>query len=276
MHEPTTHPASIRALDTRPEPLEVDLARSAVIVVDMQNAFAARGGTLDLAGVDLAAAPRVVASIRTLLDAARPAGLHIIYLQMGYKPDLSDAGGPASPNPRKETAMHLMCAHPELYGRLLTEGSWDFAVVDDLAPLPGDIVVIKTRYSGFIGTTLDSQLRMRGIQFLFFTGIATNVCVESTLRHAYFLDYWPILIADSTMPAGGRSVYEATLFNVESFFGWTVTSADFVASLDSPKAPATPSASEQAASQARSRAGARASVTTSLKASSKANVKGDA
>ena len=77
---------------------------------------------------------------------------------------------------------------------------------------------------GFAGTTLDSQLRMRGIQFLFFAGIATNVCVESTLRDAYFLDYWPILLSDGTMPAGGPGVFDATLFNVESFFGWTVTS----------------------------------------------------
>jgi ureidoacrylate peracid hydrolase len=275
MHEPTTNSASLRALNTRPEPLEVDLARSAVVVVDMQNAFAAKGGTLDLGGVDLAAAPRVVASIHALLDAARPAGLPIVYLQMGYKPDLSDAGGPASPNPCKETAMHLMCARPELHGRLLTEGSWDFAVVDDLAPHLGDIVITKTRYSGFVGTTLDSQLRMRGIQFLFFVGIATNVCVESTLRHAYFLDYWPILVADSTMPAGDRSVYEATIFNVESFFGWTITSADFVASLKSPRASATSSAAAQAASQAGSRAGANARVKASVKASSKASSEGD-
>jgi ureidoacrylate peracid hydrolase len=265
----------MRALNTRPEPLEVDFARSAVVVVDMQNAFAAKGGTLDLAGVDLASAPRVVASIRALLDAARPAGLPIVYLQMGYKPDLSDAGGSASPNPRKETAMHLMCARPELHGRLLTEGSWDFAVVDDLAPQPGDIVITKTRYSGFVGTTLDSQLRMRGIQFLFFAGIATNVCVESTLRHAYFLDYWPILIADSTMPAGDRSVYEATIFNVESFFGWTITSADFVSSLDSLRASVRSSAAAQPASQASGRANANATVNAGVTASSKASLEGD-
>jgi ureidoacrylate peracid hydrolase len=221
----------IRILNTRPEALQIELERSAVVVVDMQNAFASKGGTLDIAGVDLSGAPQVVASIRQLLDASRPAGLPIVYLQMGYKPDLSNAGGERSPNSRKETAMHLMCSRPELKGRLLTEGSWDFAVIDELAPRPGDIVITKTRYSGFAGTTLDAQLRMRGIQFLFFAGIATNVCVESTLRDAYFLDYWPILVVDGTMPAGSRSVYEATLFNVESFFGWTIQSQDLLASL---------------------------------------------
>jgi ureidoacrylate peracid hydrolase len=127
-----------------------------------------------------------------------------------------------------------MRSRPELEGKLLTEGTWDFAMVDALAPLPGDIVITKTRYSGFAGTTLDSHLRVRGIQYLFFAGIATNVCVESTLRDAFFHDYWPILLADGTMPAGGRSAYEATLFNVESFFGWTVKSEELRAALKAP------------------------------------------
>ena len=131
--------------------------------------------------------------------------------------------------------VHLMCSKPELMGQLLTEGSWDFAVVDELAPQPGEITITKTRYSGFAGTTLDSQLRVRGIHYLFFAGIAANVCVESTLRDAYFLDYWPILLADATLAAGGRQMYEATLFNVESFFGWTTDSEELRAALGAPR-----------------------------------------
>jgi len=218
-------------LNTKPEPIEVDFKKSALVVVDMQNAFASKGGTLDLAGADLSGAPRVVRTIRSVLDAARPVAMTVVHLQVGYKPDLSDAGGPRSPNYYKETAMHLMCTRPELKGKLLTEGGWDFALVDELKPQPGEIVITKTRYSGFAGTTLDSQLRVRGIQYLFFAGIAANVCVESTLRDAYFLDYWPILLADGTMAAGGEKMYEATLFNVESFFGWTIQSRDLQASL---------------------------------------------
>jgi len=124
--------------------------------------------------------------------------------------------------------MHVMNERPELKGKLLTEGTWDFAMVEELKPLPGDLVVTKTRYSGFVGTTLDSQLRTRGVRYLFFAGIATNVCVESTLRDAYFLDYWPILFADGAMPAGPPAMHEATLFNVENFFGWTITCSDFI------------------------------------------------
>ncbi|HXX19557.1 MAG TPA: isochorismatase family cysteine hydrolase [Candidatus Acidoferrum sp.] len=218
-------------LNTKPEAIEVDFAKSALVIVDMQNAFASKGGTLDLAGADLSDAPRVVRTIGGVLDAARSADLTVVHLQVGYKPDLSDAGGPRSPNYYKETAMHLMCTRPDLKGKLLTEGSWDFALVHELKPQPGEIVITKTRYSGFAGTTLDAQLRVRGIQYLFFAGIAANVCVESTLRDSYFLDYWPILLADGTMAAGGQKMYEATLFNVESFFGWTIQSGDLRASL---------------------------------------------
>jgi ureidoacrylate peracid hydrolase len=218
-------------LKTKPDEIEVDFARSALVVVDMQNAFASKGGTLDLSGADLGEAPRVVRTIRGVLDAARAAGMTVVHLQVGYKPDLSNAGGPRSPNYHKETAMRLMCSRPELKGKLLTEGSWDFRLVDELVPHAGEIVLTKTRYSGFAGTTLDSQLRDRLIQYLFFAGIAANVCVESTLRDAYFLDYWPILVADGTLAAGGRKMYEATLFNVESFFGWTIGSDDLRAHL---------------------------------------------
>jgi ureidoacrylate peracid hydrolase len=211
-------------LSTRPEPIEVAFDRSAIVVVDMQNAFSSKGGMLDIAGVDLADASRVVAVIHSVLDAARRRKVPVVYLRMAYKPDLSDSGGPNSANWHKELALNLMCSRPGLKGKVLTEGTWDAEIVPDLAPQPGDLVITKTRYSGFAGTTLDSQLRVRGIQFLFFAGIAANVCVESTLRDAYFLDYWPILISDGTMPAGGPGIFEATLFNVESFFGWTLTS----------------------------------------------------
>src|ERR1700730_18494195 len=218
-------------LDTRPEPLDVDLREAAVLVVDMQNAFAAKGGMLDIAGTDISGAPRVVRSIKGILAAAREAGLLVIHLQMGYKPDQSNSGGPNSPNWHKELAMTLMNRRPELKGQLLPEGTWDFAVVDELQPHAGDLVVVKTRYSGFAGTSLDSMLRTRGIRYLFFAGIATNVCVESTLRDAYFLDYWPILLSDSAMPAGPSAAHEATVYNGEMFFGWTRKSDDFLAAL---------------------------------------------
>lgn len=221
-------------LDTRPEPVEIDLARAAVVVVDMQNAFASTGGLLDLAGVDISGAAAVTRTIGRLLPAARACGVPVVYLQTGYKPDLSNGGGERSPNPRKETALCLMRARPELRGQLLIEGTWDFQIVDELAPQPGDVVVLKTRYSGFAGTTLDASLRVRGIQYLFFVGIATNVCVESTLRDAYFQEYWPLLVTDGAMQAGPPEAHAATIFNVESFFGWTLTADALLRALSQP------------------------------------------
>ena len=215
-------------LATRPDALDVALDRSAIVVVDMQNAFASTGGLLDLAGIDISGAADVVRTIDSVLETARASGVQVVYLQTGYKPDLSNGGSEASPNPRKETALCLMRARPELKGKLLVEGTWDFEIVPELAPRPDDIVVLKTRYSGFAGTTLDSVLRVREIRYLFFVGIATNVCVESTLRDAYFHEYWPVLVTDAAMQAGPRAAHEATIFNVESFFGWTLNSKSLV------------------------------------------------
>ena len=218
-------------LQAKPEPVEIDLARTALIVVDMQNAFASKGGMLDLFGLDITGADTVASQNAKLLRAAREAKLKIVYLQIGYRPDFADAGGPGSPNPLKELGLVLMRKRPELQGKVLTEGTWDFDIVDELKPRPDDVVLKKTRYSGFAGTPLDSILRTSGIKYLLFTGIATNVCVESTLRDAYFLEYWPILISDACLQAGPAFIQEATVFNVTSFFGWVSTTDEIVKSL---------------------------------------------
>lgn len=218
-------------LNTKPEPIEIDAEKSAVVVVDMQNAFASKGGMLDIAGVDISGADSVMRKIAVVLDRARASSMPVVHLQMGYKPDQSNSGGPNSPNFHKELAMTLMNRRSELRGKLLTEGTWDFEIVETLKPHPSDLVVVKTRYSGFAGTPLDSILRTRGIRYLIFAGIATNVCVESTLRDAYFLDYWPVLLRDGAMAAGGTAAHDATVFNVENFFGWSLTTDDFLSAL---------------------------------------------
>ncbi len=220
------------ALPARPEPIEIDPQRTAVLLVDMQNAFASPGGMLDLAGIDVKPAAAAVANARLVVDAARKAGIPVIYLAMGYPPDQSTAGGEDSPNPRKELALCLMRERPELRGKLLTIGTWDFEIVDELRPAPSDLVITKSRYSGFAGTSLDALLRSRGIRSLLMAGIASNVCVESTLRDAYFHEYWPVMIEDATMPAGSPEIQRATVHNVTTFFGWVSTAAEVVDALD--------------------------------------------
>jgi ureidoacrylate peracid hydrolase len=218
-------------LPAQPEPLSITTERTAVVLVDMQNAFASPGGMLDLAGIDVGPAAAAVANARLLVDAARATHIPVIYLVMGYAPDQSNAGGEDSPNPRKELALCLMRERPELKGKLLTYGTWDFQIVDALTPHAGELVITKPRYSGFVGTTLDAELRSRGIRTLLMAGIASNVCVESTLRDAYFREYWAVMIEDATMPAGSPEIQRATVHNVTTFFGWVSTSREVAGAL---------------------------------------------
>jgi ureidoacrylate peracid hydrolase len=222
---PSTSPnGRIVRLPARPEGIALEPARTALIVVDMQNAFVNPGGLLDQAGIDISQAPPTVDAARRTIAAARALDIPVVFLVIGYPADLTTAGGPHSPNPRKELALRLMDGRPELRGRLLIWGTWDAAIADQVRPQPGDPVIAKHRYSGFAGTPLDQFLRSRDIRHLLFMGVATNVCVESTLRDAYFLEYWPILIEDATMQAGPAFCQQATIFNVEHFFGWVTTS----------------------------------------------------
>lgn len=216
-------------LKARPNDVEIDLGRTAIVVVDMQNAYASKGGMLDIGtGIDEARVGRVIAANQRLLPAARAAGLKVVYLQFGYKSDMSDAGGPHSPNIRKQMLFKLIKERPEVRDKLIIEGTWGFQIIDDLKPEPGDVVIRKPRYSGFAGTDLEAQLRKLEIRHLIFTGVATNVCVESTAREAYFKEFWPILVEDAMDHTGPDFVRQATLYNFESKMGWVTTTDDVI------------------------------------------------
>jgi ureidoacrylate peracid hydrolase len=214
-------------IPARPEALTVKPAETAVIVVDMQNAYATQGGYVDLAGFDISGASAAVAQTKKVIEAARAAGILVIFFQNGWDKDYVEAGGPGSPNWHKSNALKTMRARPELAGTLLAKGTWDYALVDELAPQPGDIVIPKSRYSGFFNTNIDSVLRSRGIRTLVFTGVATNVCVESSLRDAFHLEYFGVVLEDATHHLGPDFIQKASLYNVEKFFGWVSTVADF-------------------------------------------------
>ena len=220
-------PTDTIVLPARPEPLSVSVSQTAVIVIDMQNAYASPGGYLDLAGFDISGAAKVIAQTKGVLETARAAGMPVIYFQNGWDADYVEAGGPGSPNWHKSNALKTMRERPELQGKLLAKGGWDFELVDELKPHPGDIVLHKTRYSGFFNSQLDSVLRSRGIRNIVFVGIATNVCVESTLRDGFFLEYFGIVLEDATHQAGPEFVQRAAIYNIEKFFGWVSSVADF-------------------------------------------------
>lgn len=223
-------------LPARPESLTFAPQQSALIVVDMQNAYASQGGYLDLAGFDVSATRPVIDNINTAVAAARAAGMLIIWFQNGWDDQYVEAGGPGSPNYHKSNALKTMRQRPELQGKLLAKGGWDYQLVDELTPQEGDIVLPKPRYSGFFNTPLDSILHSRGIRHLVFTGIATNVCVESTLRDGFFLEYFGIVLEDATHQAGPAFAQQAALFNIETFFGWVSDVESFCHALS----PATP------------------------------------
>ena len=207
-------------LDARPEQLAMPCEQTALIVIDMQNAYASQGGYLDLAGFDVSHTGPVIANIKQAVKAARAAGIKVIFFQNGWDPHYLEAGGPGSPNFHKSNALKTMRQQPQLQGKLLSKGGWDYALVDELTPQPGDIVLSKPRYSGFFNTQLDSLLRSAGIHHLIFTGIATNVCVESTLRDSFFLEYFSVVLEDATHQAGPAYTQQAALYNIETFFGW--------------------------------------------------------
>jgi ureidoacrylate peracid hydrolase len=214
-------------LPARPEPLRLAVDETAVVVVDMQNAYASPNGYLDLAGFDISGAKAAITAIQDVLGVARGAGVPVIFFQNGWDADYVEAGGPGSPNWHKSNALKTMRKQPELHGKLLAKGGWDYALVDDLQPKPGDIVVPKTRYSGFFNSQFDSILRARGIRNLVFCGIATNVCVESTLRDGFHLEYFGVMLEDATHQAGPDYIQKASVFNIETFFGWVSSASDF-------------------------------------------------
>ncbi|MFK3840989.1 MULTISPECIES: pyrimidine utilization protein B [unclassified Serratia (in: enterobacteria)] len=221
-------------LPARPEAIAFAPQETALIVVDMQNAYASPGGYLDLAGFDVSATAPVIANIKRAISSARAAGVKVIFFQNGWDNQYVEAGGQGSPNWHKSNALKTMRKRPELMGKLLAKGDWDYDLVDELQPQPGDIVIPKPRYSGFFNTQLDSLLRSYGIHHLVFTGIATNVCVESTLRDGFFLEYFGIVLADATHQAGPLFAQQAALYNIETFFGWVSDVDSFCDALSTP------------------------------------------
>lgn len=223
-------PRAVR-IEARPEPIALDLAQTAIVAVDLQNGYASPGGYRALTGQDVGPARMVIENAKRILDSARGAGLTVVMLQNGWDEALTTAGGPHSPNWHKSNPLKTMRARPELTGKLLTHGTWDYDFVDGIKLAPTDIVIPKARYSGFCGTALDNILRARGIRNLVFLGIATNVCVESTIRDAYHREFFCVLVGDATTHSGPAFIQDATLYNVERFLGWVTTTEAVCAAL---------------------------------------------
>ena len=167
--------------------MEPTAGRTAVIVVDMQNAFCTDEGSMAKIGLDVSMLKAAVKPCKRLISAARDAGIPIIYTRYIYRPDYADGG---------IMLKYLIPAIGE--SGHLTAGTWDIEVVDDLKPLEGDYIVDKNRPSSFYSTNLEPMLNGLDVDSLVVCGVTTNCCVETTVRDASQRDYKTFVVTDAT------------------------------------------------------------------------------
>lgn len=249
MKSPNNTPTArsrVATVQAKPQAVSVEIATSAVIVVDMQNDFGSEGGMFHRAGIDISTIQRAVVPTGKVLAAARRHGIPIIYLKMAFKPDLSAAGAIDSSNYARHQLLGVGAAVRAPDGspsRVLIRGTWNTEIVAQLAPETADVVIYKHRFSGFYETELDAVLKRLGAKHLIVTGCTTSICVEATIRDAMFRDYSCILLEDCTgEPIGNdlqRSNHDASLLTTQVLLGWTSTSAEFVRALEPPDEPLT-------------------------------------
>ncbi len=214
-------------LQAEPESLALDLQRMAVIVIDMQNAFVSEGGMFDLQGKDVSKVREIIEPIKRIISAARATGLRVIYIAHRHSPDLHDSGGPNSPNWCKGD-LRIYHAHPEWRDKLIISGTWGAEIVEELKPSEGDILVVKPKYSAFFGTNLDTVLKTYNIKYLVFVGVSTTICVDTSIRDAFNLEYFSILISDAVASGGPSFVEEATISHIKHCFGWVTTTENII------------------------------------------------
>ncbi|MFY9558691.1 MAG: cysteine hydrolase [Terriglobales bacterium] len=226
-------------VDATPQSFAMDTARSAVIVVDMQNDFGTKGGMFDRAGIDISMIQSVVPAVARVLASARHAGVKIVYLKMGFRPDLSDLGAADSPNRERHVRLGVgktVRAPNGTESRILIRDTWNTEIIPDLTPQADDIILYKHRFSGFYQTELDAILKKLDVTRLLITGCTTSVCVESTVRDAMFRDYRCLLLRDCMAEPMGyglpRSNHEASLLVMQTLFAWVSDSGEFIKALD--------------------------------------------
>ncbi len=221
---PQQTPQSV-ILSTETKTLRLDLAKAAILVIDMQNDFCHLDGWLAHIGVDVTPARKPIEPLQNLLPVLREKGVPVIWINWGNRPDLLNISANVLHvyNPTGE-GVGLGDPLPSNGAKVLMAGSWAAAVVDELEQLPQDIHVDKYRMSGFWDTPLDSILRNLGRTTLFFAGVNADQCVMATLQDANFLGYDCLLVKDCTATTSPDYCWLATLYNVKQCFGFVTDS----------------------------------------------------
>ena len=222
--------------DAQPQAIDIDLARSALIVVDMQNDFCHPAGWFGQKGISVKPMRKPIATIARLLAGWRPAGGAVIWLNWGVRPDRLNLS-PTVQFKGKRAAGGVGYAErsPQDHGLSVVPGEWGARIVDELPIAPQDITVYKHRLSGFWDNELDSILRQQGITTLLFAGVNTDRCVFSTLQDAGFLGYDCVLLSDACSTPSPAYVTKAVHFIVQQLHGFVATTTALLPALASLK-----------------------------------------
>ncbi|KAM3100476.1 cysteine hydrolase family protein [Phormidesmis sp. 146-12] len=166
----------------------------ALILIDMQRDFMELGGFGDILGNDVSRLQAIVPTLKRLLEGCRALRIPIFHTLEGHQADLSDC--PESKLKRGKGNLTIGDVGP--MGRILVLGEPGNAIIPELAPLPGEILIPKPGKGAFYNTPLESQLQAQNITHLLITGVTTEVCVQSTLREANDRGYECLLVEDAT------------------------------------------------------------------------------
>jgi nicotinamidase-related amidase len=175
-----------------PDPISVDLGRTALVIIDMQRDFLEHGGFGETLGNDVTRLHAAVGPCRAVLDAARRKGILVVHTREGHLPDLSDA--PPAKVERGEPSLRIGAPGP--MGRILIRGEPGHDIIPDLYPVDGEVVIDKPGKGAFYATGLEPLLREHGIENLLVCGVTTEVCVNTTVREANDRGYRCIVISD--------------------------------------------------------------------------------
>lgn len=181
-------------IDARPFAYRFALAHSALIVIDMQRDFVEPGGFGAALGNDVTRLHAIVPTVRHVLDEWRRAGGFVVHTREAHRPDLSDC--PPAKRLRGSPRLRIGDAGP--MGRILVAGEPGNQIVPELEPQDGELVIDKPGKGAFYATSLDAQLRARGITHLVFMGVTTEVCVQTSMREANDRGYECLLVEDGT------------------------------------------------------------------------------
>jgi nicotinamidase-related amidase len=175
-------------IDAKPYAYRFPPKHTALVIIDMQRDFLLPDGFGDIQGGNLKDVQASIAPTKKLLDICRRAGLAAIFhTREGHVPDLSDC--PSSKLIRQHDAPNssqhvLTIGEKGKLGRLLTRGEWGHDIIDELAPLPGEVIIDKPGKGSFWNTPILHKLKARAITHLIVSGVTTECCFATTIREA--------------------------------------------------------------------------------------------